>query len=56
VVSDNNRDFGSTLALSYRFSRSIEAGLNTGYSTHRNIQRDIDTRTTDLNFWILFKF
>jgi hypothetical protein len=56
VISDNNQDFGATLGLSYRFSRSIEAGLNSGYSAHRSIQRDINTRTTDLNFWVLFKF
>jgi hypothetical protein len=55
--SDNNEDIGSTLALSYRFSRSIEAGLNTGYSVHRNLQYiNSSTRTTNLNFWVLFKF
>jgi hypothetical protein len=56
VVSDNGRDIGTTISLLYRFSRSIESGLNGGYSTHNNIQRGITTSTTDLNFWVLFKF
>jgi hypothetical protein len=56
VVTDDSRDIGTTLSLSYRFSRSIESGLSGGYSTRNNIQRGITTSTTDLNFWVLFKF
>jgi hypothetical protein len=56
VPSDNSRDIGTTLSLSYRFSNSIESGLNGGYTTHNNIQGGINTRTTSLNFWVLFKF
>ena len=56
VVSDNSRDIGHHASLSYRFSHSIESGLNGGYTTHNNIQRGINTRTTSLNFWVLFKF
>jgi hypothetical protein len=56
VPSDNSRDIGTTISLSYRFSRSIESGLDGGYTTHNNIQRGINTRTTTLNFWVLFKF
>jgi cell surface protein SprA len=56
VISENNRDWGTSLSFSYRFSRSIEGGLNSGYNAHRNVQRDVNTGTTDLNFWILFKF
>jgi hypothetical protein len=55
-VTDNSRDIGTTISLSYRFSHSIESGLNGGYTAHNNIQRGINTGKTDLSFWVLFKF
>jgi hypothetical protein len=57
TVQTNTEDFGTTLSLSYRFSRSIEAGLNSGYSVRRDNQHVYgNSRTTDLSVWVLFKF
>ena len=50
-----DNSFGTTLAASYRFSRSIEAGLNVEYSQSRGLS-PITTETMGLDFWILFKF
>ncbi|MEO0080498.1 MAG: hypothetical protein ABIK44_07480, partial [candidate division WOR-3 bacterium] len=46
----------TNLAASYRFSRSIEAGFNTGYSVTANgITTQANIRT-DIDLWVLFKF
>jgi len=50
-----DNSFGTSLAASYRFSRSIEAGLNTGYSQSRGLSATT-TQSMDLDFWILFRF
>ncbi|MGQ9678776.1 MAG: hypothetical protein ACUVUD_05790 [bacterium] len=57
VVSPQQRDNSlvATVGASYRFSRAIEAGLNSGYSYNRGLS-GITTRRTDLNCWILFRF
>ncbi|MEO0073053.1 MAG: hypothetical protein ABIK43_00130 [candidate division WOR-3 bacterium] len=46
----------TSLAASYRFSRSIEAGLNTGFSNSRNKRTRTGSQRTDVDFWILFRF
>lgn len=46
----------TSLAASYRFSRSIEAGLNTGFSNNRNRRTQTGTQRTDIDFWVLFRF
>ncbi|MEO0080244.1 MAG: hypothetical protein ABIK44_06170, partial [candidate division WOR-3 bacterium] len=46
----------TNLAASYRFSRSIEAGLNTGYSVTANGITDQSNIRTDIDLWVLFKF
>lgn len=56
VPSEDSRDIGTTISLSYRFSNSIESGLTGGYTAHDNIESNINTHTTTLNFWVLFKF
>jgi hypothetical protein len=55
--SDLQRDnsLGTTVAASYRFSRSIEAGLNTGYSRNRGLS-PTTTESTNLEVWVLFRF
>jgi len=50
-----DNSFGTSLAASYRFSRSIEAGLNTGYSQSRGLSATT-TQSMDLNLWVLFRF
>lgn len=55
VPQQRDNAFGTTIGASYRFSRAIEAGLNTGYSYNRGLS-GITTRRTDLNCWILFRF
>lgn len=45
----------TSLGASYRFSRSIEAGLNTGYSYNRGIT-GFTTQRLDINIWLLFRF
>jgi len=56
-ASNLQRDntFGTSLAASYRFSRTIEAGLNTSYSQSRGLSKTW-TETMDLNLWVLFRF
>lgn len=51
----NDNSYGGTLAASYRFSRSIEAGLNTSYSRSKGLT-PVTTETVDLNLWVLFRF
>ncbi len=55
--TDLQRDnsFGTTVAASYRFSRSIEAGLNTGYSRSRGLS-PTTTESVNLDIWVLFRF
>jgi hypothetical protein len=53
-LSDDN-SFGATLAASYRFSRSIEAGLSSGYSRSKGLT-PVTTETVDLDLWVLFRF
>jgi hypothetical protein len=55
--SDLQRDnsFRTSLAASYRFSRSIEAGLNAGYTQTNNMSK-VKTETMDLDLWVLFRF
>lgn len=57
VASPQQRDntLTATVGASYRFSRAIEAGLNSGYSYNRGLS-GITTQRTDLNCWILFRF
>jgi hypothetical protein len=50
-----DNSFGTSLAASYRFSRSIEAGLNTGYSQSRGLSATT-TQSMDLDLWVLFRF
>jgi hypothetical protein len=54
--SGNTRDWGTNLGLTYRFSSSIDAGLNAGYNTHQNVQGATGSQSTSLDFWVLFKF
>jgi hypothetical protein len=53
LQKDNS--FGTSLAASYRFSRSIEAGLNAGYSQSRGLS-PTTTETMELDIWVLFRF
>lgn len=57
TTSELQRDnsFGTSLAASYRFSRSIEAGLNAGYSQSRGLSVTT-TESMDLDLWVLFRF
>jgi hypothetical protein len=55
VPQQKDNAFGTTIGASYRFSRAIEAGLNTGYSHNRGLS-GITTRRTDLSCWVLFRF
>lgn len=52
----NDDAISTSLAASYRFSRSIEAGLNTGFSDTRNRRTQTGTQRTDIDFWVLFRF
>jgi hypothetical protein len=54
LAVDNS--FSSDLAASYRFSRSIEAGLKTGYRRGQNGITKLLTESTDLDLWVLFRF
>jgi hypothetical protein len=56
VVNRKDQDISTTISTSYRISRSVESGLNTGYSVYKNIQRGTASRSVDLNFWVLFRF
>ena len=53
LQKDNS--FGTSLAASYRFSRSIEAGLNAEYSQSR-VLSSTTTETMNLDLWVLFRF
>jgi len=57
TTSELQRDnsFGTSLAASYRFSRSIEAGLTAGYNQSRGLSVTT-TESMDLDFWLLFRF
>jgi hypothetical protein len=57
TTSELQRDnsFGTSLAASYRFSRSIEAGLTTGYNQSRGLSVTT-TESTNLDIWVLFRF
>jgi len=55
VPQQRDRTAATSLGASYRFSRSIEAGLNTGYSYNKGIS-GITNERTDLNLWVLFRF
>ncbi|MGQ9708070.1 MAG: hypothetical protein ACUVUR_04270, partial [bacterium] len=55
VPQQRDNAASTTLGASYRFSRSIEAGLNTGYSYNKGIS-GISNERTDLNLWVLFRF
>jgi len=57
TVTPLQRDntYGTSLAASYRFSRSIEAGLNAGYSQSRGLSVTT-TESMDLDLWVLFRF
>ncbi len=55
VPQQRDNTIATSLGASYRFSRSIEAGLNSGYSYNRSIS-GISNERTDLNIWILFRF
>jgi hypothetical protein len=50
-----DNSFGTSVAASYRFSRSIEAGLNAGYTQTRGLSVTT-TESMDLDFWVLFRF
>jgi hypothetical protein len=51
----NDNSFSTTLSASYRFSRSIEAGLQTGYSRSKGLA-PTTTETMDLEVWVMFRF
>jgi len=57
TTSELQRDnaFGTSLAASYRFSRSIEAGLTAGYNQNRGLSVTT-TESTNLDIWVLFRF
>ena len=57
TTSELQRDnsFGTSLAASYRCSRSIEAGLTAGYNQSRGLSVTT-TESMDLDFWVLFRF
>jgi len=46
----------TNLAASYRFSRSVEAGVNTGYSLTANGITNRSNVRTDVDVWVLFRF
>ncbi|MBN2465632.1 hypothetical protein JXD38_08455 [candidate division WOR-3 bacterium] len=53
-LQDDN-SFGTSVAASYRFSRSIEAGLSTEYSQTRPLSVTT-TESMGLDIWVLFRF
>jgi len=55
VPQQRDNTASTSLGASYRFSRSIEFGLNTGYSMNKSIS-GISNERTDLNIWVLFRF
>ncbi len=56
VINRKDRDISTSISASYRVSRSVESGLTSGYSLYRNLQRKTNSRSIDLNFWVLFRF
>ena len=52
----SDKSISTRLAGSYSFSRTIEAGSNFGYSYTGNELTNVRTKTTDLDFWVLFRF
>lgn len=56
VLNRKDRDISTSISASYRVSRTVESGLNTGYTLYKNIQRGTASRSIDLNFWVLFNF
>ncbi len=56
VVNRKDRDISTSISASYRVSRSVESGLTSGYSLYQNLQRKTNSRSIDLNFWVLFRF
>jgi hypothetical protein len=57
TTSELQRDnsFGTSLAASYRFSRSIEAGLTAGYNQSRGLSVTT-TESMNVDLWLLFRF
>lgn len=55
VPQQRDNTASTSVGASYRFSRSIEAGLNTGYSFNKSIA-GIRNERIDLDFWVLFRF
>jgi hypothetical protein len=55
TAQQDDNSVSTTLGASYRFSRSIEAGLNTGYSRNKGLA-PTTTETMDLDIWVLFRF
>ena len=51
----DDKTYGTALAASYRFSRSIEAGLNAEYSHSQGLS-PTTTETMNLDLWVLFRF
>jgi len=56
VEQQHDNTAGTDVAASYRFSRSIEAGLTTGYTSSKNRIAGTTTETMNLDFWVLFRF
>jgi hypothetical protein len=55
VFLQNDRSWATRLEASYSFSRTIEAGSRVGYS-YTKAQTGTETKTTDMDFWVLFRF
>ncbi|HTW90913.1 MAG TPA: hypothetical protein VMH22_04325, partial [bacterium] len=53
---ERNNTLSTSLAASYRFSRSMEAGLTAEYSQNRGLAITTTTESMDLDLWVLFKF
>ncbi len=55
VPQQYDNSASTRLAASYSFSRTIESGLNFGYSYTKGLTGTA-TKTTDLDLWVLFRF
>ena len=55
VPQQDDNSVSTRLAASYSFSRTIEAGANLGYGYTKGLT-GTSTKTTDLDFWVLFRF
>ena len=55
VPQQDDNSLSTRLAASYSFSRTIEAGANLGYSYTKGLT-GTETKTTDLDVWVLFRF